>query len=246
MRFMALDIESTGVDPRTDRIIQLHLREVDWPLLRTQWKQTLTFNPGVPIPPGATFVHGFTDDMVAGQAPFAAIADRLRTRFSEDCVVIAYNGRRFDVPLLHHEFVRAGVPGLPPDLPIIDPYEIFIQDYPRTLTGALRHYLAEAHTKAHDAEADVDAMIKVLGTQLTYHPAPTVLDNALHPEHVRMDIAGCFYRDTDGVIRFGFGKHKGKPAAAYPEYLKWMLRRDFGEDAKKCANACLQNVPAAA
>lgn len=246
MRFIALDIESTGVDPRKDRIIEMHMRQVDWPLLRTLWSTTYRFDPEIPIPPEATLVHGFTDELVKGCAPFQYTARDLRERFSDDCIVIAYNGRRFDVPMLHHEFIRAGVPGLAADLPIIDPYEIFIQDYPRTLAGALRHYQAEGHPKAHDAKADVDAMIKVLGAQLCYHPAPEILDNALHPDHVRLDFGGCFYRDGEGVIRFGFGKHRGKPAASHPEYLKWMLRRDFAEDAKKCAKECLEHVPAAA
>lgn len=246
MRFVALDIESTGVDPRKDRIIEMHMRQVEWPLLRTLWSATYSFDPEMPIPPEATLVNGLTDEMVKDCAPFRYYAQHLRSRLSDDCVVIAYNGRRFDVPLLHHEFIRAGVPGLEPNLPIIDPYEIFLQDYPRTLTGAVKQYLKRDHAKAHNAEADVDAMIMILGTQLLSHPAPDVLEAALTPDHVRLDFGGCFYRDGEGVIRFGFGKHRDKPAASHPEYLKWMLRRDFDEEAKKCAKECLDCTPAAA
>lgn len=246
MHFIALDIESTGPNPKKDRIIQLHMRGVTWPDLRSTWVETQLVNPGIPIPPDATVIHGFDDATVAECLPFASLAPGLRDRFDEPAIIIAYNGRRFDVPLLHHEFIRSGVRGLTPNLPIIDPYELFIQDSPRTLTGAMRYYLKEDHKRAHDAESDVEAMLKVLKSQLLRRSAVEVWENAIHPDHVRLDVSGCFYRDTAGVIRFGFGKHRDQPAAAHPAYLKWILRSDFDEDAKKCAKDCLECVAAAA
>lgn len=245
LRFIALDIETTGVDPRRDRIVELHLREVTWPLLYPKWAFSVLLNPGIPIPEEAAKVHGFTDQDVALCPMFHSIAARVQSLL-RGAVIIAYNGRRFDVPLLHHELRRAGCPGLPVDQPIIDPYEIFVQDHPRSLTGALRHYAGEEHDGAHGAEADVDAMIKVLGAQLLKHPAPDVLQRALHPDKKPVALGGVFYEDADGIIRFGFGQHRDRPIACHPEYLAWMLRQDFDATAKNIARTTLNRGAAAA
>ena len=55
-----IDLETTGVDPKCDRIIEVSVLklapggEAD--------HRTRRVNPGVPIPPEATAVHGITDD----------------------------------------------------------------------------------------------------------------------------------------------------------------------------------------
>lgn len=245
MRFIALDTETTGVDPRRDRIVELHLREVTWPLLTTKAAFNVVLNPGIPIPPEATHVHGINDQDVAMCPSFHSIATRVQSML-KGAVLIAYNGRRFDVPLLHNELVRVGCPGLPIDQPIIDPYELFIQDYPRTLAGALLQYEGEEHKNAHSAKGDVDAMIKVLGAQLLTRPSADVLEDALRPEKLPLTRGNEFYEDSDGVIRFGIGQYRNRPIAEHPDFLRWMLRRDFPDDVKAIAKKALSCGIAAA
>lgn len=245
MRFIALDTETTGVDAGRDRIVQLHVREVTWPLLATKVAFNVMLNPGIPIPAAATDVHGIRDQDVQMCPPFYAIAERLQSML-KGAVLIAYNGRRFDIPLLHNELVRVGCPGIPLNQPIIDPYEIFVQDYPRTLAGALMQYAGREHIRAHDPEADVDAMLSVLLNQLLTHPAPDVLEDALRPEKMPLVRGGAFYEDPDGVIRFGIGRHRDRPIAEYPDFLRWMLRRDFPDDVKAIAKKLLNSGLAAA
>lgn len=245
MRFVALDLETTGVDPRKDRIVEIHMREVTWPLLHTYHATSIIVNPGVPIPPEATAVHGFSDDDVVDQPFFSDIAEDVQG-YVDDSALIAYNGRRFDVPLLHHELVRAGCAGIPLNTLVIDPYEIFVRDVPRTLAGALKHYAGEVHEAAHEAAADVDAMIKVLGTQMLYHPHPEILLEASRPDRRAIDHDGCFYVGQDGVVRFNFGKHRGQPIIQHHDYLRWMLSRDFGSDVECAIRNALQRPGAAA
>src|SRR5258707_5035216 len=65
MRFLALDTETTGTNPRRDRIIELFFLELDGSLNPLEsWGQR--FNPGIPIPPAASKVHGITDADVVG------------------------------------------------------------------------------------------------------------------------------------------------------------------------------------
>lgn len=129
-RFIALDAETTGSNPREDRIVELFLLEVD-ELLRPlrSWHQR--FNPGLPIPNSATLVHGIRTADVEEAPPFRSFAHRIQNLLA-DAVLIAYNGYCFDVPLLHHELVRAGQAGLSPNQPVIDPYRLFLKEKPRS------------------------------------------------------------------------------------------------------------------
>lgn len=234
MHFIAFDTETTGTDPRKDRIIELYAQEVTWPLLFPLREISVLVNPGIPIPAEASAIHGVTDRDVAAAPLFGEVAPAVQDLMT-DAVLIAYNGRRFDVPLLHHELVRAGCKGLPVDQVVIDPYETFVKDFPRSLTGALRHYAGELHVDAHGAQADVAAMIKVLGVQLLHHPAPDLLEAAKRPDRMPLDHFGCFYRDLGGIARFGFGKHKDKPVASQPDYLRWMRGADFALEVRDLA-----------
>jgi hypothetical protein len=42
-----------------------------------------------------------------------------------------------------------------------------------------------------------------------------------------VDLAGKLYRDTEGFVRFSFGKQKDRRLADAPDYGEWMLRSNF-------------------
>jgi DNA polymerase III epsilon subunit-like protein len=92
------DLETTGVDPATDRICQLG---GVWMLNGEMTDRRLvTINPGVPIPEGASRVHGITDERVAQAPTFAEVFPKVLEHFRRAEVVLTYNGSRFDWPLL--------------------------------------------------------------------------------------------------------------------------------------------------
>jgi hypothetical protein len=70
-----LDLETTGVDPSRNRIVEICVLKV---LPDGQRKQhTRRLNPGIPIPADATAVHGISDADVSDMPGFNAIAERL-------------------------------------------------------------------------------------------------------------------------------------------------------------------------
>lgn len=70
-----IDTESTGLNPETARIVSISV------LIITPdgavSKRSELINPGIPIPPGATAVHGITDDDVLERPPFRSYAKAL-------------------------------------------------------------------------------------------------------------------------------------------------------------------------
>ena len=131
------DIESTGVVPQRDRIVEIAVMKI---MPDGSSRTTVRrLNPGMPIPPGATAIHGITDADVADCPLFADIAEKLLS-YLADCDLAGYNISGFDVPLLENEFKRAGLEFDTSSRKIVDIYNIFCKLYPRTLTAAYKFF----------------------------------------------------------------------------------------------------------
>ena len=63
-----IDVETTGVKPNSDRIVELSMLKIS-PSGEREYKSHRV-NPGIPIPPEATAVHGITDDDIADEPLF--------------------------------------------------------------------------------------------------------------------------------------------------------------------------------
>jgi DNA polymerase-3 subunit epsilon len=231
---VVLDAETTGLDPQADRIVELAVLRVGPGGSRDAL--TLRFDPGVPIPPAATAVHGITDEDVAGAPRFAELAADLLA-FLGGCDLAGFGLKRFDLPLLCAEFRRAGLSLPLAGRAVLDVLEIYHARHPRTLAAAVRRYCGREHAGAHGAGADVVATAEVLDSMLGHYGDlprwPAELHRHLRPDAV--DVAGNF-RLVDGEVRFAFGRHRGRPlgavAEAAPDYLRWMLKAGFLDDAK--------------
>ena len=164
---VVFDIESTGVVPQRDRIVELAVLKV-FPDGRTQ-NTVRRLNPEMPIPAGATAIHGITNADVADCPTFLVIADKLY-RYLEDCDLAGYNITGFDIPMLEAEFKRAGFDFKVEGRRVIDAYNIFCKLYPRTLTAAYKFFCGKELEGAHGAAADTAATFEVLLGQLERHP----------------------------------------------------------------------------
>lgn len=106
----AIDFETTGLGhARGDRVIEVAVVRGRYGETPEMW--TTLVHPERRV--AATHIHGITDAMLAGTAPFAAIADGLMRRL-QGAVVVAHNAP-FDRAFLEMELERAGwpVPAMP-------------------------------------------------------------------------------------------------------------------------------------
>ncbi len=225
------DLETTGLNMKSDRIIELALIRVS--PQGDVLERVRRFNPGIPIPPEATAVHGITDADVADEAPFCARVRSLEELLA-DCDLAGFNIRRFDVQMLQEEFRRCGLRFELEGRRIIDMQTIFHREEPRDLSAAARFYLGREHEEAHAALADIRTSAAVLSAQFErYEDLPHDIDG-LHAyceqyAPIRTEVDRWFGPEDEGRV-FRRGKHKGRPleevARSEPDYLHWMLGAD--------------------
>jgi len=244
------DLETTGVDPQRDRIVEITVGCVEvapdgHPVTSVYGPQRL--NPRMPIPAEATAVHGISDADVVGMPTFAEAWPEFRWCFAEANYIAAYNGRRFDVRMLVAEIERAGdSPECIRAAGIIDPFMIWQTQEPRTLAGALQHYCREIHEEAHGSLADVIAAIRVLRAQAElYRAAPSQLAEWSEPKRDPswIDAEGKIaWRNGEACLTFG--KHAGRSLRDLrreeSSFLVWMLSKDFPADTKQIVRDALE------
>ena len=241
------DIESTGVNPRTDRIIELSIVK----LLPDGSRQVRTWlvNPEMPIPHESTEIHGITDRDVAACPPFIFVVDEVDA-FLADCDLGGYNLLHFDIPILEEEFARCGRDLGADSRRVIDAQKIFHKKEPRDLSAAVRFFCGREHEGAHGAEADALATLDVLEGQFERYPdLPTTLDgverefNNIDPTNV--DRTGRF-KWENGEVVVNFGKKKGARLRDLAEddrsFLKWIIKSDFPVDTRKIAEEALDGI----
>jgi DNA polymerase-3 subunit epsilon len=231
-----IDLETTGVNPGTDRIVEIAIIKV-MPDGSKLPKRKL-INPEMPIPKGASDVHGITDDMVKDAPTFKQVANEIK-QFLDHCDIGGYNSNKFDVPLLVEEFLRVDIDFKVDSRKLIDVQKVFFMMEPRTLTAAYKFYCGKNLDDAHSAEADADATWEVLLSQLQRYPQlGNTLDSilAVVGDEEIVDFARRMII-ADGKIVFNFGKHKGKPVEEVLKkersYYDWMMQGDFSQNTKQ-------------
>lgn len=239
------DLETTGTDPASDRIVEISVLRIDPDGSRDS--RTRRVNPERPIPAEATAVHGIRDEDVRDAPPFRRLARGILD-FLGDADLAGFNIRRFDVPLLEREMREAGFDLDLARRRIVDAMTVFHRMEPRDLSAAVRFYLGRDHAGAHSAESDVEATAEVLDAQLSrYAELPDTveeLDRWCDPAPANaVDRSGKFVWRGPEVV-FAFGKKQGltlrEVAAADSGYLEWILRADFPEDARALVRDALE------
>lgn len=109
-RYAALDVETTGLDPYNDRVLEIGLAlfsfDSEGALAEEQTWQSL-LNPGIAIPSSATAIHGITDFDVFASPFFRELATEL-SALLEGRVMVAHNAP-FDAGFIAREFARLGM-----------------------------------------------------------------------------------------------------------------------------------------
>ena len=160
---VVFDLETTGLFPRKDRILEIAAVKMNPD--GTEERLEHLVNPGIPIPPETTAIHGVDDAMVKGCPTFAELAEEVYA-FFEGCDVAGFNSDRYDIPCLEAEFLRVGRNLSAAIVNRVDVQRIYHRMEPRDLSTAVRYYCGRAHEGAHGPLAAAVATRDVLAAQL--------------------------------------------------------------------------------
>lgn len=162
MREIIFDTETTGLDNRLDRIIEIGGIELfnHFPTGRTIH---IYMNPGdQKVHPDALAVHGITDEFLKDKKGFADVVEEI-IEFFGDAKWIAHNAT-FDMGFVNAELARIGRPPILPER-VIDTLSLARRKHPmgpNSLDALCRRYgIDNSHRTKHGALLDSELLAEV-------------------------------------------------------------------------------------
>jgi DNA polymerase III epsilon subunit family exonuclease len=158
--FVVVDLETTGLSPRTARICEIGAQRVRGLGLEDTY-ETLV-DPGIPLPATVASLTGIRPRELSGAPTARAAVERL-VAFTGDAALVAHNAR-FDLAFLDHELER--LTGRRVAAPVVDTMWLAR----RLLEGRTRHvglaalsrFFGVATTPCHRALPDARATAEIL------------------------------------------------------------------------------------
>ena len=214
MEMLILDVETTGLDPARDRVVEIGYAVTD--LNETLQSGSSLVDPGIPIPPAASAIHHLLDEDVAGAPNLDAAIKTLPGLLP--AAYVAHNAP-FDasfLPMLHG--------------PWLDTRRIarrYMPELPEFSNQFLRYALkldVPRDTVAHRAEGDCIVTAALL-RYLLNGPAKADFEGQALPEFIAQQQKPVLLHTV------GFGKHKGLLWSEVPRgYLDWLAKNDRDSD----------------
>lgn len=179
MREIVFDTETTGLDNRADRVIEIGGIE-----LVNRFPTGNTFheyiNPqGRPVHPEALAIHGISDAHLAGKPTFPEIAARF-IEFIDGAHLVAHNAT-FDMGFINMEFERIGHPAVGLER-VVDTLAIARRKHPmgpNSLDALCRRYgIDNSHRTRHGALLDSELLAEVYVELVGGKQAALILDMA--------------------------------------------------------------------
>ena len=160
--FVVLDVETTGLNTRTDEIIEIGAVRFENGVEVAEFSELI--NPGRPVPDKVVEITGITSAMLRDKRALMTVMPEFAA-FCEGAVLVAHNAS-FDMSFFRRAFRQAA---LPFDFAILDTLALVRNQYPQLKTHKLGNMckqlgisLTNAHRAVHDARATAQMLMKVL------------------------------------------------------------------------------------
>ncbi|WNJ16118.1 exonuclease domain-containing protein [Pontibacter sp. G13] len=167
-RYAVIDLETTGGNPKRDRIIEVAIVLVENMEVIDEF--TSLVNPGMPIPDFITGITGIDNGMVASAPPFYEVAKQI-VEITEGAVFVAHNAR-FDYGFIQREFRSLGYPYTRKQLCTVQFARKVLPGLKSYSLKNLCKHLEITNSAPHRAMGDAEATTKLLKLLLnTTHEA---------------------------------------------------------------------------
>lgn len=213
--FICFDLETTGLDPVHDRIIEIAIVKFTFDGMIESFESLI--DPEKMIPQDSIEIHNITNEMVIGKPKIQELLPDIIKRLSGH--IIVGHGIKFDIDFILQACKRYDIPTRIGSAKYIDTLRLarLYGQSPTNSLEKLRMHFNIAEEGAHRAMNDVVVNIDVFKyLSQSFKTTESILKRLEKPVSLKT---------------MPLGKHKGRPFSEIPtEYLRWALGKDFDED----------------
>lgn len=212
--FICLDCETTGLDPKQDRIIEIACATFNFSGIIDKFETLI--DPKQQIPEESQKIHHISQEMVQGKPTIEQVIPKILSMI--DGHIIVGHGIEFDVSILVENLKQLCFTPIP-NFPYIDTLRLarlYGESPINSLERLREHFNIEFHG-AHRAMNDVLVNIEVFKRLSTsFKTTKELLSRLAKPIRLKT---------------MPLGKHKGRKFEEIPmEYLEWASRKPFDQD----------------
>lgn len=213
--FICLDCETTGLDPKNDRIIEIAVTKFNFSDVLESFETLI--DPETPISESSMAIHHITPQMVQGKPKIQEVLPKVISMINSHIMV--GHGIHMDISFLAESSKRFDIPNPFDKVIFIDTLRLarLYGESPTNSLERLRQHFNIEEEGAHRAMSDVIVNIRVFKYLSTrFKTTEQLLERLKTPILIR---------------NMPLGKYKGRPFSEIPiDYLKWALRGDFDQD----------------
>lgn len=213
--FVCIDCESTGLDPKNDRIIEVAVMRFTLDSVLAQFESLI--DPQILIPEESIAIHHITPEMVTGKPTIDKVLPEILTMIGKHIVV--GHGVGFDLELIANAADRHGIQHTLRSSRIFDTLRLarLYGESPTNSLETLRKHFNIEEEGAHRAMSDVIVNCEVFRYLSKNFRTTEQIFNVLS-KPIKMKI-------------MPLGKHKGRPLKEVPlQYLQWAANKEFDQD----------------
>ena len=153
-----VDIETTGLDPYADKIIEIGALKIEGENITAEFSELI--NPGIPLPEIIKEITGIQDDMLKDKPPIEEVLPRF-VEFCGERTLVGHNIIDFDYKFLYNAAKRANIKF---DYSLIDTLVIARRKLPKHIKKGLAQlcvYYDIHNDSAHRALGDARATFEI-------------------------------------------------------------------------------------
>ncbi len=213
--FVCFDLETTGLDPNENRIIEIACVRFTFDQVLDTFETLI--DPGCPISQESTAIHHITDAMVAGKPKIETVLTQVVKFLGKE--ILVGHGIQLDMSFISAACKRHSVPCQIESQTFIDTLRLarLYGESSYNSLEKLREHFNIAPEGAHRAMSDVIVNIEVFKyLSKQFKTTEQLLERLKRPILLK---------------NMPLGKHKGRPFSEIPiEYLHWAIHKDFDQD----------------
>lgn len=213
--FVCIDCETTGLDPKADKIIEVAVALFTLTEVLEDFESLI--DPQCLIPESSILIHRINDSMVKDKPIIDQVLPQILKIMSKH--IIVGHGVGFDIEILANAADRAGIPHTLRSNRSLDTLRMarLYGESPNNSLEQLRAHFNIPLEGAHRAMNDVTVNREVFKFLAKRYKTTEQLFEILS-KPIRMKI-------------MPLGKHKGRPLKEVPlQYLQWAANKDFDQD----------------